>query len=115
MSEVARWSYQNTATVKPFTGRDDWKGTNTYGEPYEIACTWTAAAEQVRETGGQGGVRGAEFVAKHLIFTEDKRPKYLDLIQLNGHADWEEIRAVTEWDMSSLGEPDSPDFRLATA
>ncbi len=109
MSSVARWSYQNTATVKPFMGRNDWNGTNTYGEPYAIACTWTAAAEQVRDQSG------AEFVAKHLIFTEDKRPKYLDLIQLNGHADWEEIRAVTEWDMSSLGEPDSPDFRLATA
>lgn len=111
MSEVARWSYQNTATVRPFTGRDDWKGTNTYGEPFEIACTWTAAAEQVRES----TATGAEFVAKHLIFTEDKRPKYLDLIQLNGHPGWEEIRAVTEWDMSSLDEPDSPDFRLATA
>ena len=111
MSEVARWSYQNTATVRPFAGRDDWTGTSTYGEPFEIACTWTAAAEQVRES----TPNGAEFVAKHLIFTEDKRPKYLDLIQLNGHADWEEIRAVTEWDMSSLGEPDSPDFRLATA
>lgn len=109
MSEVARWSYQNTATIKPFLGRDDWSGTNTYGEPYTIACTWTAASEQVRDS------TGAEFVAKHLMFTEDKRPKYLDLIQLNGHADWEEIRAVTEWDMSSLDEPDSPDFRLATA
>ncbi len=111
MSEVARWSYQNTATVRPFAGRDDWAGTNTYGEPFEIACAWTAAAEQVRES----TPNGAEFVAKHLIFTEDKRPKYLDLIQMNGHTDWEEIRAVTEWDMSSLDEPDSPDFRLATA
>lgn len=114
MSSVARWSYKNTATVKPFVSMDDWTGATVYGPEYTIACTWTADSEQVRETGGQSGARGAEFVSKHTIFTEDRRPKYLDLIMFDGSDGWEEIRAVTSWDMSSLGEPDSPDFKLVT-
>lgn len=114
MSSVARWSYKNTAKVKPLTGFDDWTGVVTYGEEFTIACTWTAEATQVRESGGQSGSRGAEFISKYMIFTEDARPKYLDMIKLNGQDDWQEIRAVTECDMSSLGEPDSPDFKLIT-
>lgn len=111
MSSVARWSYKNIATVKPFISLDQWTGQAIYGPEFGIACTWTAGAEQVRETGGQSG---AEFVSKHLIFTEDTRPKYLDMIMFTGSDGWEQIRSVTSWDMSSLGEPDSPDFKLVT-
>lgn len=115
MSSVSRWAYANTATVRPVAGFDDWTGATTYGPEYQIACTWTAANEQVRESGGQSGAGGAELIAKHFIFTEDRRPKYLDLIQFDGSDGWEQIRSITGWDMSALGEPDSPDFRLATA
>lgn len=106
MSDTANWSYANTATVKPFSGIDLMSGVTSYGAEYEIACTWTAKAEQMRDD------NGAEFVSKHEIFTEDSRPKCLDLIKLNGFDRWEEIRSKTGWDMSFFGE--TPDFKLVT-
>jgi len=112
MSATANWSYTNVATVRPFLSLDQWTGQAVYGEPYEIACTWTADNSQERMAGGQGGSQGAEFIAKHTIFTEDRRPKYLDLIMFDGSDGWEEIRAVTTWDMSPFGE--EPDFKLVT-
>lgn len=114
MSSISRWSYRNVAEVRALIGQDQLTGETTYAEPYEIACTWTAEATQERERGGQGGAQGAEFIARHTIYTEDKRPKYLDEIKFDGSDGWEQIRSVTNWDMSSLGEPDSPDFKLVT-
>lgn len=112
MSNTANWSYANTATVRPFQSVDQWSGETIYGEEYTIACTWTAESQQEREMGGQSGARGNEFVSRHIIFTEDPRPQYLDLIQLNGSEEWEEIRSRTQWDMSFFGE--TPDYRLVT-
>lgn len=106
MSETANWSYANEATIKPFISIDMMTGESVYGDSYTVACTWTAEAQQMRDS------NGAEFVSRYLIFTEDPRPKYLDLIQLAGHDQWQEVRAVTEWDMSFFDEV--PDFRLAT-
>ena len=105
MSATSSWSYTNTATVKPFTGISEWGGV-TYGEEYTISCTWTAVSQQERDS------TGAEFVSRFEIFTEDARPKMLDMIKLNGDAEWQEIRSRTFWDMSFFGE--TPDFRLVT-
>lgn len=112
MSNTANWSYTNIAIVKPFENIDQWNGQIVYGEPYEIDCTWTAEAKMERESGGVGGARGAEFISKNIIFTEDPRPKYLDMIQLGGVGEFQEIRSVTDWDMSFFGE--TPDFKLVT-
>lgn len=106
MSATANWSYSNKATVKPFISIDSWNNTTVYGDEFTIKCTWTAESSQERDSDG------AEFVSQHIIYTEDNRPKKLDLIQLNGHDDWEEIRAVTEWDMSPFGE--TPDYKVVT-
>lgn len=106
MSEVSRWIYTNTATIKPFVSRDSW-GKETWGEPYEIACTWTAMSEQ------RSDANGKEFVSKFEVFTEDLRPKFEDMILLNGQTQWDQIRAVTEWDMSFF--EDTPDVKLVTA
>ncbi|MFV0411146.1 MAG: hypothetical protein ACK5LJ_16035 [Paracoccus sp. (in: a-proteobacteria)] len=105
MSSTANWSYANTATVKPYLGQDEW-GNASYGAEYTIACTWAAKAEQQRDA------TGAEFVTQNQIYTEDARPKFLDLIKLNGSDRWDEIRNVTGWDMSFFGE--IPDFLLVT-
>ena len=112
MSNTANWSYTNTATVRPFVAVDLMSGKTTYGDPFDIACTWAASNEMEREAGGQSGAHGAEFVSRHVIYTEDPRPKYLDLIQFEGSDGWEQIRARTSWDMSLFGE--TPDFRLVT-
>lgn len=112
MSATANWSYTNIATVKPFVSIDMMSGQTIYGEPFEIACTWAAKNEMMRAEGGQSGAQGAEFISRHMIYTEDKRPKYLDLIQFDGSDGWEEIRSVTNWDMSFFGE--EPDFLLVT-
>lgn len=112
MSSIARWSYKAKAIVRPFVSMDDWTGATIYGDEYEIACNWTAEAEQVREAGGQSGARGVEFISKHIIYTEDPRPKYLDLIAFDGSDGWEEIRSITAWDMAMFG--DVPDYKLVT-
>lgn len=106
MSKTARWSYTNTATVKPLLGFDQWTQQSTYGDEYTIDCTWEAKSEQMRDS------EGNEFVTKNIIYTEDSRPKYLDLIKLNGKDYFEEIRTVNEFDMSFFNE--TPDFELVT-
>lgn len=106
MSSIARWTYTNIAKIRPFVGIDDWTGQSSYGEEYEIACTWSAETEQQRSADG------AEFVSRHVIYTEDRRPKRLDLISFDGSDGWEEIRDRTEWDMSPFG--DTPDVKLIT-
>lgn len=110
MSSVARWSYQNTATVWPFVSHDDFTGLTIYGPAYQIACTWTAGGGEQRYQNGDQ----MEFVAKSLIWTEDQRPGFQDQIQMEGSFGRETIRAIKHYDMSALGEPDSPDFELAT-
>lgn len=106
MSQTAAWSYTNSATVKPFVSKDQWGGGVTYGTPYEIACTWEADNSLQRDA------NGAEFVGRHTFYTEDARPKPLDMIQRAGAADWEEIRSRLEWDMSPFAE--APDYKLVT-
>lgn len=108
MSSIATWSYKNTATVRPFVSEDPYEGVITYGDPYDIACTWAAESKQMRDA------NGAEFVSNYIIWSEDARPKHRDLILLNTEAptDWQEIRSHMEWDMSPFA--DTPDFRTVT-
>lgn len=111
MSSTANWSYTNVATIRPRIGESEWGGVE-YGPEYEIACTWAAVTDQERGVGGQSGGQGAELVMKHSIYTEDRRPKYLDLIRFDGSDGWEEIRSVQVWDMSFFDE--EPDVLLVT-
>lgn len=114
MSSAAAWSYSNRATVTPLMGRDDFRGGVTWGEPYEIACTWTGQSESVSVAVDGGRVE--EYVARNIIWTEDKRPKKGDKIRLHAHgaaaSEEQTIRDVTEYDASSIGEPDRPDYRV---
>lgn len=106
MSETANWSYENKATIKPVIGIDHFTGGMKYGEEYEIDCTWTAENELMRDDKGQ------EFISSTFIFTEDKRPKVLDMIKIHdGFSGFQEIKAKTGWDMSFFDE--EPDFKLA--
>lgn len=107
MSSIARWSYKSPATVTPFVSKDGMTNQNVYGEPYEILCNYTAAAEQRRDEKGQ------EFVSRYMIYTEDDRPKYLDKITLD-HPDAlpQEIRSRTIWDMALFN--DTNDYLLVT-
>lgn len=108
MSLIARWSYKNTATVKPYLGEDLENGGTLYGDPFEIACTWAAESKQMRDA------KGAEFVSNYVIWSEDARPKYRDMILLNTEqlTEWQEIRSHMQWDMSPFG--DVPDYRTVT-
>lgn len=108
MSAIARWSYTNTAIVYPFVSKNDFTGVVIYGEPYPIACTWTAGAGEQRYQNGDQ----VEFVAKSLIWTENPAPKHLDQIEMPGSYGRETIRAIKHYDMSPFG--DVPDFELAT-
>lgn len=108
MSSIARWSYTNTATVRPWLGQDSYTQEIAYGEPYEIACTWAAESKEM------AAADGTEFVSAYIIWSEDARPKHLDLIKLNtvAETDWQEIRSHMEWDMSMFA--DVPDYRTVT-
>lgn len=115
MSSLMRWSCKNIATIWPFISEDAYEGTILYDVPYTIACTWTGKATQHRDS------RGNEFVARDTYWTEDPRPKHRDMIVKGDEsaltpevAGADEVLEVTNWDMSSLGEPDSPDFSLVT-
>ena len=108
MSRIARWSYKNTATVKPFVSEDTYAGTIVYGDEYPIACTWAAESKEMRDA------NGAEFVSRYIIWSEDARPKHRDLIKLNtvAETDWQEIRDHMAWDMAMFN--DVPDYRTVT-
>lgn len=108
MSSIARWSYKNTATVRPFIDEDLENGGVVYGDEYAIACTWAAESKEMRDASG------AEFVSSYIIWSEDPRPKHRDLILLDTLAptDWQEIRSHMEWDMQMFD--DVPDFRTVT-
>lgn len=112
MSAIARWSYKNKAFVRPFLGQDEWGGGKSYGEAYQIACNWAAIQMQERNVGGESGSLGVERILKHEVYTEDDRPKYLDLISLGDSDEWEEIRQKTGWDMALFN--DTMDFKLLT-
>ena len=105
MSSIARWTYTNTAKVRPFEGINEW-GKSTYGTEYSIACTWGAKGQQERKSDG------AELIDTDTIYTEDPRPKRLDMIRLGGHDEWQEIRGRVEYDMSFFD--DTPDYELTT-
>lgn len=112
MSKISRWSYKNIATVWPFVRKDQLNGGTIWGAPYQIACTWTAETSVARDNDGK------EFISRCTYFHEDQRVKHGDRI-LRGSsiapdpvaAKAEEIRSHTNWDMSSMGEPESPDFK----
>lgn len=108
MSAISRWAYTNTATVKPWLSQDLDTQETIYGDEYTIACTWAAESKEMRDA------NGIEFVSAYIIWSEDARPKHLDLIKLNTTAvtDWQEIRSHMEWDMSMFA--DVPDFRTVT-
>ncbi len=105
MSNIARWSYKNVATVRPFVGRDKFNSPS-YGPEYEIACNWSAKVERRTDPTGK------EFVSQHDIFTEDPRPKYQDQISFEHSSGWQTIKAVTSWDMAMFKT--TPDFKLTT-
>lgn len=112
MSKIARWSYKALATVRPFIERDGENGGSTYGEPYEILCTWLAEAKEYREAGAPAG-RGVEFISNYTIYCEDPRPKYLDQILLSSDgANWQDIRLRLEYDAAMFN--DIPDYKLVT-
>lgn len=112
MSLISRWSYANTATVKPFMGEDGENGGVTYGTPYEIACTWLAESKEFREAGAPAG-RGVEFISTFVIYTEDPRPRYLDQILINEpDSPWQTIRLRLAYDMAMFN--DTPDYKLVT-
>jgi len=108
MSLTANWCYTNTAIVRPWLRQDSYTNEVEYGEPYTIACTWRAESKEM------AAADGTEFVSTYLIWSEDPRPKHLDLIKLNTvtETDWQEIRSHQEDDMSFFGE--LPDYVTVT-
>lgn len=109
MSAITRPFCNAIAIVKPYLGEDLESGGTLYGDTFEMKCTWAAESTQMRDA------TGAEFVSKYIIWSEDPRPKYRDMILLSTLAptDWQEIRSHMEWDMLCLGDP-APDYRTVT-
>lgn len=109
VSKIARWSYTERASVRPYISRDGTNNQIVYGEPYEIWCDFEATAEQHTDNDGN------QFVSTYLIYTEDSRPAYMDEITLLSEAAQavpQEIKKRTMWPMSAF--KDVPDYRLVT-
>lgn len=121
MSAIARWSYKAVATVWPYSGRDDWAGTESFGQPYQILVGWEGKAETRKDK------EGAEFVSRNIFWTElfgtdgspsGKMPKRGDMIakgSFTGYAPAstaEQIQTVTDWEMNAFG--DIPDYEIVT-
>lgn len=98
MSNIGNWAYVNTATVRPFLGMDDFTGSSSYGDEYEIKCYISSTNELVKDADG------IEFVPKMEFFTEVDTVKVHDLI--NG----EKVRMVQIINASPFGEIN--DYRI---
>lgn len=120
MSSIAEWANENVATVWPHLATDAFTRVTTYGEPYQIACTWAIGRGRQSRTGdvARRDLGGQEYVVTATFYTEDKRPKYRDRIASGTHtgswegADAREVREVLEDDASMFGEPDRPDMQV---
>lgn len=108
MSGIARWSYTAKAQVKPLLKGPRRGGSATYGDPYEILCTYTAL--QLSKMEASAALLG--HVIRYEIYTEDPRPGKGDLIQLPDTDEWQKILDRTVWDMSPFGQ--NPDYKLVT-
>lgn len=126
MSGIARWSYQNTATVWPKISDDDWDGGAVYGAPYVIACGYKGGAS--KQYTAQKEASGYEFIVKNTFWTESSSsgsayvpvavPRAFDKIAKGTHANAtpidaaEEIRDVVDYEMNAFG--DVPDYEIVT-
>lgn len=106
MSDTANWSYEHEITVKPFVSMDQRTKVKNYGTEYVVKCNVIGVSEQHRDANGQ------EFVSRHVIYLEDPRPKFLDMVYIAEADSWQEIRAKTYWDMDMFEE--TPDYKLVT-
>lgn len=122
MSSAAAWANTNIATVWPFVSQDRMSGVTLYGDPYQIACTWAIGKgrrERLRSGSGMSiDAAGSEFLVTATYWTEDKRPKFRDMIAKGTHeGTWQQglgnmVRNVHEDDASMFGEADRPDFEV---
>lgn len=111
MSKIARWSYTETAEVRPVLGFDTIKQSATYGEPYQIKCSWQDKSETKVDP-----ETGEEFTCTRIYSTEDDRPRVGDEIRpvssLIAGEGWQRIRALEKFPMSMFGKSEKPDFNL---
>lgn len=112
MSSLAAWSYTSTATHWPKTGRDDWSGATTYGQPVTFSCDYSA--ESVRMTDAQG----VEFTTRQIIHTERATITQGDMVLIGRHtgdpiaAKALEVRAVTRY--ADTFEQLADDYKVAS-
>lgn len=107
MSSIARFTYVNELVVKPFLAYDSLSGVTTYGPEYTIMCDFQSSSEQAVSNDG------AEFISRHIIYTEDPRLKFLDKVLLPvAGALWEQVRSHTMWPMGAFN--DTPDYKAVT-
>lgn len=98
------WANTNFAMVRPRGVTDTENGGATWGEPYQIECTWRAPLGEARAIAKDR--QGRDVVPQYQVYTEDVRPRIFDQILIDAtQADWREILSRDEDDMSMFGEP----------
>lgn len=80
MSASARWSYTAKATVWPLVGRDDWKGTATYGPPAVFLCDYSFESKRMTDA------KGVEFTSRQVVYTEKADIKQGDMLLIGESA-----------------------------
>jgi len=113
MSSLARWSYTETAEVRPVLGFNPLTQDFSFGETYTILCGWQDKAETKIDPDS-----GEEFTTRRTYSTEDTRPRHGDQIRpvsaLIESQDFQRIRLKESYPMSMFGSTEKPDFGLVT-
>lgn len=87
MSAASAWSYTSKATHWARTGRDDWRGVDTFAVPVSFDCDYKA--ESVRMTND----RGQEFLSRQRLYTEKSDIKLGDRVLIGTHTNADPIAA----------------------
>lgn len=113
MSSLARWSYTETAEVRPVASFNALTQQYIFGESYTVLCGWQDKAETKIDPDS-----GEEFVTQRVYSTEDPRPQHGDQIRpvsdLVEGEDFQRIRLKEKFPMSMFGKTEKPDFGLVT-
>ncbi len=111
---ASSWSYLQTATLWPLTGRNDWTGASTYADPVWFLCDYAEESRRMTDATGQ------EFVARLLVYTSLPGIKQGDRVLIGAALESDpvvagavEVRTVTRW-ADTFNAEGAEDFRIAT-
>lgn len=114
MSAAASWANTATATHWARQARDGWTGGETFAAPVAFACDYKSEARKLVDASG------AEFVSRHILYTERATIQRGDYVLIGSStatdptvvSGAEEVKAVTRFNDTFDRKAD--DYMVAT-